>query len=1072
MELIRERELLGKKDHERMWALRMRFLDQCKHYFGVPYAKRYQTKGTPEYDAPFFLDCCGLVRRVLMDLKEDFGFKVDSWNQAYQYDILPITITEEEMKPGDLVFISGTYFNKKSKKQKHDMVHVEVWLGDGPKTIGARWQKGKVQVFDSYRFVSKSYHNMVYHFKSIDTWLQGICRSYCDEHPWTRTKYKPGKKSIFSLQRKQKGEEEEELEEAADASDADEEQEPNDAEEEEMEREEKRDKQGDVDGSDREEVRLRTKMSKDQEQTVEEAMVKLSVETSGPSIDCHGNHEEMENDLTSLDEEFPPELEQGDGEDKRDDNDYIDGNYDDALGYEGAYYRTDAQIEDSLREDNQHKDEGEPSPPAPADTKTMSEPSESFNTLNNPNSNNNNSNNDADWGCYDNNPNSKEGDGGKGGSTSCPSGEAGGLGRGENGSKTGKDSSKSKEKKDGKNGDRGGGGGGGGRERKSPGDTSGRKSVMQVDTSPTFYIGGNNGVSLIEGALVTKGWRRMTEKHSNQFRLKWVELRSSINFNAFKPGEQLVNRIPNSGGILGTKTGLFNTLREYERVCDRTRGGGRSKYGLKIDEFFPESYILDLKPDRDVFLQTFKEGEIWISKPNGMNQGKGIYLVRDISQLQERYRQREEEATSSKAMQRRTRGQGTGQRLIQRYIPNPLLLKNKKFDVRAYMLIACTNPYIVLYHNGYLRLSCEDYDPESTDISTHLTNQFVQKKNPNYQDIKEDTVWSMDAFSDHVNQHLAEDKGLPKDWVKGFFQKRMCQIMSQCFLAAKNKLDTSLGYFDLLGFDFLLDTDMKIWLLEINVNPALHTNCEVLKELLPGVVDETLDIVIEIQEKVKRKQPIMPLSKRRQYQLLYDDTSGGSVPSMRPPTRKAMPSSTSTNEGSTTSRSARSSVSPQRAISKAKSLPRQVMFSPRQVGNATSRQVSNTTPRQVGNSTPRQVGNSTPRQAGNTTPRQVGNATPRQVGNATPRQVGNTTPRQTVTSPRQTSTIPPIVTMPNRGPPLLHGGQLPVVKLTLRKNVTPLAPPVVTMHQGGAVSLKKSETEVTEATSKVKSIKL
>ena len=55
------------------------------------------------------------------------------------------------------------------------MVHVEVWLGDGEKTIGARWQKGKVQVFDSYKFVAKSYHSMKYHFKSIDTWLQGTC---------------------------------------------------------------------------------------------------------------------------------------------------------------------------------------------------------------------------------------------------------------------------------------------------------------------------------------------------------------------------------------------------------------------------------------------------------------------------------------------------------------------------------------------------------------------------------------------------------------------------------------------------------------------------------------------------------------------------------------------------------------------------------------------------------------------------------------------------------------------------------------------------------------------------------
>ena len=34
----------------------------------------------------------------------------------------------------------------------------------------------RVQIHDSYRFVSKSYHSMKYHFKSIDTWLNGVCR--------------------------------------------------------------------------------------------------------------------------------------------------------------------------------------------------------------------------------------------------------------------------------------------------------------------------------------------------------------------------------------------------------------------------------------------------------------------------------------------------------------------------------------------------------------------------------------------------------------------------------------------------------------------------------------------------------------------------------------------------------------------------------------------------------------------------------------------------------------------------------------------------------------------------------
>ena len=34
--------------------------------------------------------------------------------------------------------------------------------------------------------------------------------------------------------------------------------------------------------------------------------------------------------------------------------------------------------------------------------------------------------------------------------------------------------------------------------------------------------------------------------------------------------------------------------------------------------------------------------------------------------------------------------------------------------------------------------------------------------------------------------------------------------------------------------------DFQIWLIEINVNPALHTNCQVLRDMLPSMVDETL----------------------------------------------------------------------------------------------------------------------------------------------------------------------------------------------------------------------------------------
>ncbi|KAL4221443.1 Tubulin tyrosine ligase-like [Mactra antiquata] len=198
--LLRKRQELRKANPQQMAALRQKFLNQAKKYYGYPYAKKYWPPDSPEYKSKLFLDCCGLVRKVMRDLAEDFGFIIGPWNQAYMFDTLPIKIEhEKDMKPGDLVFISATYYNPKSKKQRHNMTHVEIWAGEGNKTIGARWNNGKVKMFDHYKFTAKSYHSETYHFRSIDTWLKGICRSHCSQHTWKRYKHVPAKKSIFHL---------------------------------------------------------------------------------------------------------------------------------------------------------------------------------------------------------------------------------------------------------------------------------------------------------------------------------------------------------------------------------------------------------------------------------------------------------------------------------------------------------------------------------------------------------------------------------------------------------------------------------------------------------------------------------------------------------------------------------------------------------------------------------------------------------------------------------------------------------------------------------------------------------
>lgn len=104
------------------------------------------------------------------------------------------------MKPGDIIFWEATYYNPNVKQQKHLITHVEIYIGPEDQTIGARWQTGVVQLFDTYKFVSKSYDTHRYYYRSLDPWLRGECVSHCKEHPWARMdNIKKSKNSIFQI---------------------------------------------------------------------------------------------------------------------------------------------------------------------------------------------------------------------------------------------------------------------------------------------------------------------------------------------------------------------------------------------------------------------------------------------------------------------------------------------------------------------------------------------------------------------------------------------------------------------------------------------------------------------------------------------------------------------------------------------------------------------------------------------------------------------------------------------------------------------------------------------------------
>ncbi|XP_042335782.1 LOW QUALITY PROTEIN: inactive polyglycylase TTLL10 [Sceloporus undulatus] len=833
------------QDPDAQWQLRLKFLEQAKGYIGVPYAKKYHEPGTPEYDSPLFLDCCGFIRRVMHDLAEEFGFSIGLGNQAYQYDTLPVSLPSEEyLKPGDLIFISGTYFDVQRKRQPHDIVHVEIWLGYGERSLGARWKRGKVQVFGSYRFVSQTYGGMEYHYKSIDTWLQGICTSHCPEHKWASARQLPGRRSIFRPLSDQDEPPEEDvgakggrlqsqlgkekialrMEPIVESISSCELSDSNQME--------ALDLQG---FSTLRSGITKTNTIKRDRATEANQSQSMSLESSGPSVGCSNALLEGSQVHTEGFKEGPMKSHVMCHSQEADAHMRPTGLPQDSLSYppKKSHSTSKLNVKGILAGGTgKRKKKGKPGTEGghqhfdglssvDADSKRIAsrstKPMQMFENQ-----------------MPEDTPAEKQ-------NSTVPT-----LAEGEPTNET-----KSKVPK--------------AIPKASPrmSHQEEKKPEEALASGPFFYIGGANGVDLLNLYCKNRGWQRIYDNRREDYILKWCETKFRDTYYNFKEGEQLLYQIPNNK-ILTTKIGLLMNLREYERVMKKIN---RAAKVLRMEDFFPETFRLDTKDERELFFETYKEPHIWICKPTSSNQGRGIFLLKnqaEVKDLQTKLQSIEDDPLYRKLPYRIPPA-----RIVQRYIDKPLLLEGKKFDVRSYLLIACTVPYMLFFGHGYVRLTCLNYDPKSEDLTSHLTNQYVQKKSPMYPHVKEETVWCMDRFNTYVNEKFRHAKGLPKDWVLNSFTKRMKEIMLQCFLAVKSKLDCKVGYFDLIGCDFLIDEDFKVWLLEMNSNPALHTNCNALKGIIPTVVNETLDLVIEIFTKIQKKQSILPLETQGHFVLLY-----------------------------------------------------------------------------------------------------------------------------------------------------------------------------------------------------------
>ena len=61
-------------------------------------------------------------------------------------------------------------------------------------------------------------------------------------------------------------------------------------------------------------------------------------------------------------------------------------------------------------------------------------------------------------------------------------------------------------------------------------------------------------------------------------------------------------------------------------------------------------------------------------------------------------------------------------------------------------------------------------------------------------------------------------------------------IMTMQSVRKKLNAEERMFCFELFGYDFIIDEEFKVWLIEINTNPCLEESSKLLKMLLPRMI--------------------------------------------------------------------------------------------------------------------------------------------------------------------------------------------------------------------------------------------
>jgi hypothetical protein len=272
---------------------------------------------------------------------------------------------------------------------------------------------------------------------------------------------------------------------------------------------------------------------------------------------------------------------------------------------------------------------------------------------------------------------------------------------------------------------------------------------------------------------------------------------------------------------------------------------------------------------------------MWILKPDHLFAGRGIELASRYEEIQAFLDQVAREGLTTKEGSKVAAG---AEWVVQKYVERPLLLcaagGDRKFDVRVNVLV--TDSWdVYVYRDAFCRTSSLPYSlpGEPTPAAAagagaggsgaaaggvssagghsktvHVTNNCYQVECDSFGRHEEGNILSMGQLQAYLD--AAYGPGFVS--VQGDLFPRWIELILDVLSAARMHCvagaPADRRWFDMLGFDFLVDAHFRSWLIEANTNPSIDFHCKYTDGLYARLLEETVRLTVD-QHFVPRTPP-------------------------------------------------------------------------------------------------------------------------------------------------------------------------------------------------------------------------